>query len=94
MEELRKHIDVDVYGGCGPLKCQRNGTHWLSDPGCYDQVNSNTCSWFPRTGHNEVQPSSPRIFAEKNLETTGNIVVKFRFGKNQLQGSKSFHTVF
>ena len=36
LQELQRHIDVDVYGGCGNFSCQRNGTHWLSEPHCYD----------------------------------------------------------
>ena len=35
VQELSKFIDVDVYGGCGKLKCARNATHWLSEPECY-----------------------------------------------------------
>lgn len=31
---------MDVYGGCGPLKCARNASHWLSEPECYVQLSS------------------------------------------------------
>ena len=40
VNELRKHIQVDVYGKCGNLTCARNATHWLSDPQCYDLLAS------------------------------------------------------
>jgi alpha-1,3-fucosyltransferase len=39
--ELRKYIDVDVFGECGKYKCRRNGTHWISDPRCYDFLAAN-----------------------------------------------------
>ena len=35
VQELNKYIQVDVYGGCGKLKCPRNESHWISDPQCY-----------------------------------------------------------
>ena len=38
IDELRKYIDVDVYGGCGDLKCARNEQHWISHPKCYDRL--------------------------------------------------------
>ena len=34
--ELRKYIDVDIYGGCGKLACPHNEEHWISDPLCYN----------------------------------------------------------
>ena len=27
VDELKKYIEIDVYGGCGPLKCYDNKTH-------------------------------------------------------------------
>ena len=27
VDELKKYINVDIYGGCGPLKCYNNKTH-------------------------------------------------------------------
>ncbi|KAI9558733.1 hypothetical protein GHT06_015522 [Daphnia sinensis] len=38
VRELSKFISVDVYGGCGNFSCDRNGTHWLSHPECYDKL--------------------------------------------------------
>ncbi|XP_032783908.2 alpha-(1,3)-fucosyltransferase C [Daphnia magna] len=38
VRELSKFISVDVYGGCGNFSCDRNGTHWLSHPKCYDKL--------------------------------------------------------
>lgn len=35
VHELQKHIQVDIYGGCGTFQCARNATHWLSEPECY-----------------------------------------------------------
>lgn len=35
VEELQRHIDVDVYGQCGNLSCRRDARHWQSDPACY-----------------------------------------------------------
>lgn len=35
VKELKKYIQVDIYGACGDLKCTRNDSHWLSDPNCY-----------------------------------------------------------
>jgi len=37
VEKLREHIDVDIYGECGSLECERN-EHLLSHPKCYDQL--------------------------------------------------------
>lgn len=38
--ELSKYIPVDIYGGCGngTFNCERNDTHWLSEPHCYDHI--------------------------------------------------------
>ena len=36
VQQLAKHIDVDVYGTCGNLTCPRDQIHWISDPMCYD----------------------------------------------------------
>ncbi|KZS12523.1 putative Alpha--fucosyltransferase C [Daphnia magna] len=36
IRQLSEFIPVDIYGGCGPLTCERNHTHWLSHPKCYD----------------------------------------------------------
>lgn len=36
VHQLSNFIPVDVYGGCGNLDCERNHTHWLSHPKCYD----------------------------------------------------------
>jgi len=41
VQELKKFIDVDVYGGCGNMSCARNHTHWLSEPQCYDMLARN-----------------------------------------------------
>lgn len=38
VRKLQEHIQVDVYGGCGPFKCARNDSHWLSEPECYVQL--------------------------------------------------------
>jgi alpha-1,3-fucosyltransferase len=38
VRQLSKFIPVDVYGGCGNLRCIRNDSHWLSDPKCYDMI--------------------------------------------------------
>lgn len=27
VDELKKYIHIDIYGGCGPLKCYNNKTH-------------------------------------------------------------------
>ena len=35
VQQLREHMAVDVYGGCGNMSCQRNETHWISEPECY-----------------------------------------------------------
>ena len=32
---------VDIFGGCGRLKCAWNETHWISQPECYDMIESN-----------------------------------------------------
>lgn len=38
VNRLSKFISVDVYGDCGELTCERNHTHWLSYPSCYDML--------------------------------------------------------
>ncbi len=38
VRQLRKFIPVDIYGGCGNLTCERNHSHWLSHPKCYDML--------------------------------------------------------
>ena len=38
VKELSKFIPVDIYGGCGNFSCPRNGIHWLSNPECYDEL--------------------------------------------------------
>ncbi len=38
VRQLSKFIPVDIYGGCGNLTCNRNGSHWLSYPECYDML--------------------------------------------------------
>lgn len=38
VRQLQEHIQVDIYGECGSLKCTRNATHWLSNPECYDKL--------------------------------------------------------
>lgn len=40
VKELSKHIDVDIYGGCGNLSCALDVLHH-SDPQCYDMLESN-----------------------------------------------------
>ncbi|XP_013392452.1 glycoprotein 3-alpha-L-fucosyltransferase A-like isoform X2 [Lingula anatina] len=35
VKELQKYIEVDIYGACGPLKCQRSGS-WGWDTTCLD----------------------------------------------------------
>lgn len=35
VRELREHIQVDVYGGCGNLSCPRSD-QWISNPECYE----------------------------------------------------------
>ncbi|KAK4006477.1 hypothetical protein OUZ56_011631 [Daphnia magna] len=40
VNRLSKFISVDVYGDCGELTCERNHTHWLSDPSCYNILES------------------------------------------------------
>lgn len=40
VKELSKHIDVDIYGGCGNLPCALDVLHH-SDPQCYDMLESN-----------------------------------------------------
>lgn len=37
--ELKKYIDVDVYGGCGNFTCAIHALH-SSDPQCYDMLQS------------------------------------------------------
>lgn len=32
---------VDIFGNCGRLKCAWNETHWISQPECYDMIESN-----------------------------------------------------
>ena len=44
VEELKKYIDVDVYGGCGNLSCPR-GKHWISNPKCYKML-ANTYKFY------------------------------------------------
>ena len=39
VKELRKYIDVDVYGKCGELQCKRTNYH-LPKPECYDMIES------------------------------------------------------
>ena len=41
VKELRKYIDVDVYGTCGDLSCPRNEDYWISDPQCYELLANN-----------------------------------------------------
>jgi len=36
--QLSKFIPVDIYGACGNLTCERNESHWLSDPNCYTML--------------------------------------------------------
>jgi alpha-1,3-fucosyltransferase len=36
--QLSKFIPVDIYGGCGNLTCDRNESHWLSEPICYTML--------------------------------------------------------
>ncbi len=36
--ELSRFISVDIYGKCGNLTCPRNASHWISDPECYDMI--------------------------------------------------------
>ena len=38
VRQLSKFIPVDIYGACGNLACQRNVSHWLSNPECYDML--------------------------------------------------------
>ena len=35
---LRKHIDVDIYGGCYTLKCSMNSSSFTSQSHCYDML--------------------------------------------------------
>jgi len=37
---LRKHIDVDIYGGCYTLKCAMNYSSQTSQSHCYDMLES------------------------------------------------------
>jgi len=39
VQELRKYIDVDIWGSCngGDFSCPRN-MHWISNPECYDYL--------------------------------------------------------
>ena len=39
VEQLKKYIRVDIYGGCGNLTCARHILHH-SDPQCYDMLQS------------------------------------------------------
>lgn len=39
IEELKRHMDVDVYGLCGRLKCARHPV-FVSHPRCYDMLES------------------------------------------------------
>lgn len=41
VRELSRHIPVDIYGRCGNLSCPRNETHWISEPSCYDMLETN-----------------------------------------------------
>ena len=38
VRQLKKFVPVDIYGGCGNLSCERNDSHWLSHPKCYDMI--------------------------------------------------------
>jgi alpha-1,3-fucosyltransferase len=38
VRQLGKFIPVHIYGGCGNFRCSRNNSHWLSDPKCYDMI--------------------------------------------------------
>ena len=39
VRELRKYIDVDVYGKCGDFQCKRT-KYYVSSPECYDMIES------------------------------------------------------
>ena len=39
IKQLKRYIDVDVYGLCGNLKCARHPVH-VSHPRCYDMLES------------------------------------------------------
>ena len=37
--ELRKYIQLDVYGKCKATKsCPRNNLSWISEPECYEMI--------------------------------------------------------
>ena len=40
VEQLKKYIDVDVYGGCGDLRCERNEATLESFTKCYQMIES------------------------------------------------------
>ena len=40
VKELRKHIDVDVYGDCGNLQCKITKKYEIQLSGCYDMIES------------------------------------------------------
>ncbi|KAK5646397.1 hypothetical protein RI129_004861 [Pyrocoelia pectoralis] len=40
--EIQKFLPVDIYGSCGPLKCEKlKGDTKLSSPECYDMIEEN-----------------------------------------------------
>ena len=41
VDELRKYIDVDIYGKCGNLTCKPKRSDWLSHSECYDVLANN-----------------------------------------------------
>lgn len=38
VRELQKHIPIDIFGLCGPLKCHWNSDTGISHPECYDML--------------------------------------------------------
>ena len=38
VRQLQKHIQVDIYGGCGNLSHCPRDKHWISEPQCYDMI--------------------------------------------------------
>lgn len=38
VRQLSKFIAIDVYGECGNLSCVRSNSNWLSDPECYNML--------------------------------------------------------
>lgn len=41
VEELKKYVPVDIFGGCGPFQCPKDGPTGMSDLSCYEHVEQN-----------------------------------------------------